>query len=50
MNFVDLNSSKRKLVRLDTEQAEHILDTLDADSRFLARMNMMDYSVLLDIE
>lgn len=50
MNFVDLNSSKRKLVRLDTEQAEHILDTLDSDSRFLARMNMMDYSVLLDIE
>lgn len=50
MNFVDLNSSAKKLVRLDTEQAEYINDTLESDTQFLARMNLMDYSVYLEIE
>ena len=50
MNFVDLNQSKRRLVRLDTEQAEHIMETLEADTKFLASQNLMDYSVLLEIE
>ena len=32
MNFDDLNCSAKKLVRLQTEQADYIFETLEADT------------------
>jgi len=35
MNFVEINSSKKKLVRLDTDQIERISEILEQDTSYL---------------
>jgi hypothetical protein len=50
LNFVDINSSKKKVVRLDIDQIDEIYDLIEADTQFLRRMRIMDYSLLLVVE
>ena len=50
MNFVEINSSKKKLIRLDTDQIERISEILEQDCQYLQREGLMDYSMLLDVE
>lgn len=35
MNFVEINSSKKKLVKLDIDQIERIFETVEQDSLFM---------------
>ena len=50
MNFVDINSSKKKLVRLEADQVEEMSELIEKDSIWLRDMNLMDYSLYLVIE
>ena len=50
MNFVDINSSKKKLVRLEADQIEEMSDLIEKDSLWLREMMLMDYSLYLVIE
>jgi 1-phosphatidylinositol-4-phosphate 5-kinase len=50
LNFVDINESSRRLVRLDINQTEQLYDVIERDSFFLRRMEIMDYSMLMVIE
>lgn len=50
LNFVDINQSSRRLVRLDVNQTEQLYDVIESDSFFLRRMEIMDYSMLMVIE
>ena len=50
MNFVDINSSKKKLVRLEADQIEEMNELIVKDSEWLREMNLMDYSLFLVIE
>lgn len=50
MNFMDINSSDKRLVRMDVTQIEHMYSIIEADAEFLRSVNVMDYSLLLVIE
>jgi hypothetical protein len=50
MNFLDINSSDKKLVRMEVTQTEQIRSILESDAHFLKNMNLMDYSLYLVIE
>jgi hypothetical protein len=47
---MDINSSHKKLVRMDVTQIEHMYYLIEADAIFLKSVNVMDYSLLLVIE
>lgn len=49
-NFVDLNSSKKKIVRLDLDQIEELHEIIDRDAYFLKQQRLLDYSLLLVVE
>ena len=50
VNFVEINKSNRKLVKLDSQDIETISNIVQEDSDFLEKMGLIDYSLLLDIE
>lgn len=50
LNFVDINQSSRRLVRLDINETEELYDVIENDALFLRRMEIMDYSLLMVIE
>lgn len=50
LNFVDINSSVKKLVRLDVDQIEPMYEIIEKDTEFLRRQRIMDYSLLLIVE
>ena len=50
VNFVDVNNSNHKLVKLDAQDIEKISNIVQQDSDFLERMGLIDYSLLLDVE
>ena len=50
MNFVDINSAKKGLVCLDSDQIEEMNELIVKDSEWLRDMNLMDYSLYLVIE
>jgi hypothetical protein len=50
LNFVDINSSKKRLVRLDVDQIEPMFEVIESDTEFLRSQNIMDYSLLLVVE
>lgn len=50
LNFVDINSSNKKLVRLDVDHIEPMYDIIEKDTEFLRRQGIMDYSLLLIVE
>lgn len=47
---MDINSSNKKLVRMDVTQIEHMYNLIEDDAIFLKSVNVMDYSLLLVIE
>lgn len=49
LNFLELNDShwENKLVRVDKAKKDKLFKTLKRDSEFLAKHNIMDYSLLL---
>jgi hypothetical protein len=49
-NFIEINSSKLKLVCLDSDQVHYLQTIVERDADFLASINVMDYSLLLVIE
>ena len=50
LNFMDINSSDKRLVRMDVTQIEPMYSLVEADAEFLKSVNVMDYSLLLVIE
>jgi hypothetical protein len=50
VNFVEINKSNKKLVKLDYQDIEAISNIVQEDSDFLERMGLIDYSLLLDVE
>ena len=50
VNFVEINKSNKKLVKLDYQDIETISNIVQEDSDFLEKMGLIDYSLLLDIE
>lgn len=49
-NFRKMHSSKKPLVQLFASDRQFILSQIGKDTRFLRRLNIMDYSLLLCIE
>ena len=51
INFREITKDmKMPLVEMETEEAKRLNETIKADSEFLKKHNIMDYSLLLVIE
>lgn len=51
LNFLEIeNSLDQEFILLERHDAQHLAYMVENDARFLARFNIMDYSLLLGVE